>query len=313
MNQYPAISRFSAACLFLLGIFSSCCVLADAPMIREAELVQVTPNVFVIPDNRQNLVPNIGIIIGEENVLVVDTGMGPADAKIVLTEVKKITEKPISYLAITHFHPERGMGAQSFPEDTRVVMPMAQKDELSEKGADYIKFFSGMSPEIAELLKDVELIEPDIAFESKLVLDLGKLEVHLLHFARAHTRGDLFVFIPGQSVLFGGDIVLERFFPIMPDADSSPAGWIKTLKNLKALSPAIVVPGHGEISDVSLIDQLLIYLTAMQVQVTGQMKNGASLEQAQAALVPQFARSYSHWDNPQWIAKTIERFYMELK
>ncbi len=297
----------------MASLLCSSATVAEAPMIMPDQLVQVTGNVFVIPDKRRNLVPNIGIIVGDESVMVIDTGMGPVNAEVVLAEVEKVTDKPVSYLAITHFHPEHGMGAQSFPADTRIVVPMAQKQELAEKGSDYIKFFSGMSPEIAGLLEDVELIEPDLAFESKMEIDLGNLQVQLLHFERAHTRGDLFVFLPQQKLLFGGDIVLDRFFPIMADADSSPAGWIKTLKSLKALKPEIIVPGHGDVSDISLIDQLLIYLTALQVQVTGQMKNGASLEQAKAALVPQFARSYSHWENPQWIANAIERFYVELK
>ena len=312
MNYQPVILKRSLCCIFLFKILASTSVLAEAPMVMTDQLVRVTENVFVIPDKRKSLVPNIGIIIGEQSVMVVDTGMGPANAEIVLEEVKKITDKPISYLAITHFHPEHGMGAQSFPDDTRIVVPMAQKTELKEKGKDYIGFFSEMSPEIADLLANVELVEPDIAFTSKLEVDLGNLEVQLLHFVRDHTRGDMFVFIPSQRLLFGGDIILDRFFPIMADADSSPSGWIKTLKSLKSLKPQLIVPGHGDISDVSLIDQLSIYLTAMQVQVTAQKKNGASLEQARAALIPQFARSYSHWDNPQWINQTIERFYVEL-
>lgn len=286
---------------------------AAAPMVPSGQTQQVTTNVYVIPDKRVNLVPNIGIIVGDDSVMVVDTGMGPANAETVLSEVRKITDKPIAYLAITHFHPEHGMGAQSFPEQTRIVVPMAQKQELSDKGEDYIKFFSGMSPEISGLLKDVNLVTPDIAFENKMEVDLGNLKVQLFYYARAHTRGDMFVFLPDQKLLFGGDIVLDRFFPIMPDADSSPSGWMKTLKNLKSLKPEIVIPGHGDVSDVSLIDQLSIYLTALQVQVTGQKKNGASLEQAYAALIPQFKRSYSHWDNPEWIKNAVERFYAEIE
>lgn len=286
---------------------------AQPPMVPAGATLQITDRVYIIPDQRVSLVPNVGIIIGKRSVMVVDTGMGPKNTQTVLREVRKITDKPIDYLAITHFHPEHGMGAQAFPAHTRIVVPRAQKQELAEKGEDYIAWFSGMSPQIADLLEDVNLVTPHIAFDNRMEIDLGGLVVHLLYFHRAHTRGDMFVFLPEQKLLFGGDIVLDRFFPILPDIDASPTGWLKTLRELKSLRPEIVIPGHGDIGDVSLIDQLAIYLTAMQVQVTAQVKNGASLEQARAALVPQFARSYAHWENPQWINNAIERFYVELQ
>ena len=91
------------------------------------------------------MIPNIGIIVGREGVLVVDTGMGPRNAETVLGEVKKITSKPVAYLTITHFHPEHGMGAQAFPASTIVIYPTAQKIELLEKGAAMINQFSGVS------------------------------------------------------------------------------------------------------------------------------------------------------------------------
>ena len=298
---------------FLLAQSINHSVIADTPMINTGETVQVSKNVFIIPDNRINLVPNVGIIIGDDSVMVVDTGMGPKNALLVLEEVRKITDKPIAYLAITHFHPEHGMGAQAFPEDTRIIVPLAQEQELAEKGQAYIEFFNSMSPEIAELLAEVELQAPDITFDHKLEIDLGGQLVELYYFHTAHTRGDMFVFLPDQKLLFGGDIILERFFPIMPDPDSSALGWMATLKKLKALQPEIIIPGHGEVGGIDLIDQLLIYLNAMKVQVANQKKNGASLEQSFAALIPQFSRSYSHWDNPQWIQNAVEHFYKELE
>ena len=297
-------------CLLLSAI--SFQLFAQAPMINAGDTRQVTKNVYVIPDKRINLVPNIGIIIGENSIMVVDPGMGPKNAKLVLEEVRKISDKPIDYLEITHVHPEHGMGAQSFPDETRIIVPLAQKAELNAKGQSYIGFFKGMSPEIADLLSDIELQQPDIAFENKMEIDLGGQSVELYHFSTAHTQGDMFVYLPDQKLLFGGDIIIERFFPIMADSDSSAVGWIDTLKQLKALEPKIIVPGHGDVGTVDLIDQMTIYLNAVKVQVSSQKKNGATLEQTYASLIPQFSRSYSHWENPEWIKNAIERFYNEL-
>jgi glyoxylase-like metal-dependent hydrolase (beta-lactamase superfamily II) len=309
-NSMSRLIHLAFQFMLLLSLTHS--AIADAPMIVPGSTRQITKNVYVIPDNRVSLVPNIGIIVGDESIMVVDTGMGPKNAKIVLEEVKKISDKPIKYLAITHFHPEHGMGAQSFPKETQIIVPIAQKQELEKKGPGYIEFFSGMSPEIADLLSDVKLVSPDIAFDKKMEVDLGGQKVELYHFQTAHTQGDMFVYLPDQQLLFGGDIIIERFFPIMPDADSSALGWMESLKQLKALDPLIIVPGHGDVSDASLIDQLSIYLAALKIQVERHKKNGDDAEQASAQLVPQFQRSYSHWDEAMWIKFAIERFYSEL-
>ncbi|MBT7950183.1 MAG: MBL fold metallo-hydrolase [Gammaproteobacteria bacterium] len=299
---------------FCLFIFLSLTVNsnADAPMVKAGITKQLTDNVYIIPDNRISLVPNIGIIVGKESIMVVDTGMGPRNAELVLQEVRIISDLPVAYLAITHFHPEHGMGAQSFPAETRIIVPQAQKLELAEKGESYIDFFSGMSPEISELLSEVKLVSADITFEKEISVDLGGLIVKLLYFHAAHTRGDMFIYLPDQKLLFGGDIIVDRFFPIMPDEDSSVLGWMKSLKKLKALKPEIVVPGHGSVSDVSLIDQLSIYLAAMKLKVSLAKRNELSLEETLQLLIPQFQRSYSHWDDPHWIKNAIERLYAEI-
>ena len=309
-NSISRLFHLSFQFILLLSLAHS--AIADAPMLVPGSTKQITKNVYVIPDNRVSLVPNIGIIVGDESIMVVDTGMGPKNAEIVLEEVKKISDKPIKYLAITHFHPEHGMGAQSFPNETQIIVPIAQKLELEKKGPGYIEFFSGMSPEIAGLLSDVRLVSPDIAFDNKMEVDLGGQKVELYYFETAHTQGDMFVYLPDQQLLFGGDIVVNRFFPIMPDADSSALGWIESLKKLKALKAKIVVPGHGAVSDASLIEQLSIYLAAMQLKVDLAKKNELSLDQTLALLIPQFQRSYSHWDDPHWIKNTIERMYAEI-
>ena len=109
--------------IFLMHFVPPGVVAAAGPMVQPGTTEQVSEQVYVIPDGRVGLVPNVGIIIGSEAVLVVDTGMGPSNAERVLAEVRKLTQLPIRYLAITHFHPEHGMGAQSFPASLRSSHP----------------------------------------------------------------------------------------------------------------------------------------------------------------------------------------------
>jgi len=298
--------------LALLAALSVSNARAGGPMVQPGHTQKIADGVYVIPDQRVNLVPNIGIIAGTDAVMVVDTGMGPKNAEIVLAEVRKVTDKPIRYLAITHFHPEHGMGAQSFPEETQVVVPVAQKQELAEKGAQYIELFKGFSPDIAALLADVKLVTPHIAFEKSMEIDLGGRTVQLLYLHPGHTRGDMFVYLPKEKILFGGDLIVDRFYPILPDPDASPTGWMDSLNELKQLAPAMIVPGHGAVGDAHLMDALLAYFTDVKTRVGRLKSDGKSLEAVSAQLQKDVPASYANWDNPEWVKNLVEKFYNTL-
>jgi glyoxylase-like metal-dependent hydrolase (beta-lactamase superfamily II) len=284
-----------------------------APLVASGITREIAEHVYVIPDQRINVIPNIGIIVGRDGVLVVDTGMGPRNAETVLNEVKKITSKPVAYLTITHFHPEHGMGAQAFPASTIVIYPTAQKIELLEKGPAIMKEFSGVSPEIADLLRPVKLRMPNVTFSEEAEVDLGDFPVRLLYWGSAHTRGDNFVFLPKQRIVFGGDVVINRFFPIMADSDSSGANWIQILERLEKLDPAIVVPGHGEVGNVALIESMHEYLVFVRDRVQQMKSQGISITEVETKLDPEVRAKYKDWDNPQWIKNAIDNFYGSAK
>ena len=285
------------------------CAQVQTPLVASGKTREIAEHVYVIPDQRINVIPNIGIIIGRDGVLVVDTGMGPRNAETVLDEVKKITSKPVAYLTITHFHPEHGMGAQAFPAGTIVIYPTAQKAELLEKGAAMINQFSGVSTGIADLLKPVKIRMPNVTFSEEAEVDLGDFPVRLLHWGSSHTRGDEFVFLPKQSIVFGGDVVVNRFFPIMADSDSSGTNWIEILGRLEKLHPAIVVPGHGEVGDVGVISAMREYLVFVRDRVQQMKSQGSSVMDVEKRLEPEVRAKYKDWDNPNWIKNAIDNFY----
>jgi len=301
--------RILAVAWTILAFVELDCAQVPTPLVRAGTTRQIAENVYVIPDQRINVIPNIGIIVGRDGVLVIDTGMGPRNAETVLNEVKKITNKPVAYLTITHFHPEHGMGAQAFPASTLIVYPTAQKIELMEKGAAMVKEFSAVSSGIADLLKPVKFRMPNVTFSEEAEIDLGDFPVRLLHWGPSHTRGDEFVFLPKQRIVFGGDVVINRFFPIMADSDSSGANWIDILGRLEKLEPAIVVPGHGEVGDVGLISAMREYLVFVRDGVQRMKSQGSSVTDVESKLGPEVRAKYKDWDNPDWIKNAIDNFY----
>jgi len=305
--------RSLAVVLTIFALAGAVCAQVPTPLVRSGVTRELARNVYVIPDQRINVIPNIGIIVGSDGVLVVDTGMGPRNAETVLNEVKRITSEPVAYLTITHFHPEHGMGAQAFPAGTIIIYPTAQKTELLEKGTDMINQFSAVSSGIAGLLKPVKIRMPNVTFSEEAEVDLGDFPVRLLHWGSAHTRGDNFVFLPKQGILFGGDVVVNRFFPIMADSDSSGTGWIEILGRLEKLNPAIVVPGHGGVGDVSLVTAMRDYLVFIRDGVQQMKSQGNSLADVESKLGPEVRAKYKDWDNPDWIKNAIDNFYSSAK
>jgi glyoxylase-like metal-dependent hydrolase (beta-lactamase superfamily II) len=284
------------------------------PVISDAPPHDIAPNVYVVPDGRVPLVPNVGIVVGEREALVIDTGLGPANGRRVLQKARSLTDKPL-VLTITHFHPEHGFGANVFADaGARIVYNRTQQYELDEKGKSYLDMFRTFGEAVAEQLEGVEFVEPDELYDEHVTLDLGGIAVELLHFGLAHTRGDQVVFLPEEGVLFGGDLLENRIFPIVPwfppdDVDVNGSRWIEVLDRLEELGPEVVVPGHGEVTGPELIGQVRSYLQDVRARVRA---SSGTLEEVKAALEPQILSDYPGWDAPEWIGFAVECFFAEL-
>jgi glyoxylase-like metal-dependent hydrolase (beta-lactamase superfamily II) len=281
------------------------------PLVQENKTIKVSEHVYAIPDGRINLVPNIGIIVGSRATLIVDAGMGPKNGETVLRELAKVSKNADLYFTTTHFHPEHMTGGQAFPANTIVIRPEVQQEEVDRKQPEFIRNFSRRTPEMKALLQDVKPRPPDIVFDHEAKLDLGGVTVRLIWLGPAHTRGDEFVFVEEDGVLFTGDAVINRFFPIFPDADASGKNWLAILDKLDALHPRIIVPGHGEVGEASLIATERNYLQAVQQRVADLIGQGKSVEETAKLLSVEFRAKYPSWENPGWINDAVERFYAE--
>lgn len=281
------------------------------PLVQEHKTQKVSDHVYVIPDGRVNLVPNIGIVVGSRATLVVDAGMGPRNGQAVLRELAKVSKNADLYFTTTHFHPEHVTGVQAFPASTRIIRSEVQEEELEQKQPEFITNFSKRTPEIKALLQDVKPRPPNILFDREIKLDLGGVTARLFLVGPAHTRGDTAIYVEEDKVLFTGDVVVNRFFPIFPDRDASGKNWLAILNQFEALHPRMIVPGHGEVGDAGLIAKEQGYLKALQTRVAELKAQGKSAKEAAQLLTPEFQKKYPDWDNPGWIADATEHFYSE--
>jgi glyoxylase-like metal-dependent hydrolase (beta-lactamase superfamily II) len=276
---------------------------------------EIADGVFVVPDGRVPLVPNIGVVVGDRAALVVDTAMGPRNGEVVHGIARELAGDRPLYLTVTHFHPEHGYGAQAF-RDATIVYNREQHEELRDKGQLYVDMFRTFGPEVAEQLEGVELVQPNVVYDGAADLDLGGKQVRLRTWGLAHTRGDQIVFLPAERVLFTGDLVENRFFSIFPhfppdDADVNGSKWIAVLEQLERLEPAIVVPGHGEVGGAGLIAAAREYLELLRSETKRLAGEGADADAIIAMLEPQLKERYPDWGASEWIAFGVRCFLAE--
>ena len=162
------------------------------PTVDTSNVQEVAPSVWVVRDHRTWPVPNIGVILGSDAALVVDTGLGPANGERVLDLARRLAGSRRLLLTLTHFHPEHGYGAQVFRPDATILYNRAQRGELEAKGARYLDLFrQTQSKAAADALDGTRVVMPHAVYdEPSAEIDLGGRKVELRTWGTAHMRGD---------------------------------------------------------------------------------------------------------------------------
>jgi glyoxylase-like metal-dependent hydrolase (beta-lactamase superfamily II) len=281
VHPMQIVSTIAAVALALFGTVSSLqAQTPPAPIVKVDGLRQISNRVYVIPDNSVPIVPNVGYIVGDRAVLVIDTGLGPPNGAAVYEVAKKLAGAKALYLVTTHIHPEHDLGAQAFPPSTTLIRSTAQVKDIAESGLRLANVFASRSPINAELLKDASFRKADVTFEQDYDLDLGGVHAKLIAMGPNHTIGDTAVWFETERVLFSGDVAM-RPQPAFASAQSSPRQWLSSLERLELLQPSIIVPSHGPIGDGTLfISGYRTYLTEIRDRTAAEKKAGRSIEQA---------------------------------
>jgi glyoxylase-like metal-dependent hydrolase (beta-lactamase superfamily II) len=243
--------------------------------------------------------PNTGIVIGDDAVLVADTQATPAMAQDVIRRIREVTDKPIRYVVLTHYHAVRVLGASAYgaqqviaSEDTYdLIVERGEADKASEIGR------------FPRLFNNVETVPPGmtwptLTFRGKMTLWLGKLEVQLLQLGRGHTKGDTVVWLPQERTLLSGDLVEFDATPYAGDAYFKD--WPQTLANVAALKPLQLVPGRGAAlkGEAQVADGLrgtASFIADMRAAVEAGVAAGQDLNAVYKSTYAAMKPRYGHW------------------
>ncbi len=272
----------------------------------EQEITKVTNDIFTITKGSV-MDSNTSFIISDTGVLVIDTRPNPDEALKVLREIRKITSKPIKYVINTHFHGDHVFGNQIFAEASAIIAHKNVRLFLEGKtGEEHLAQFKNMG---IPGLEDTRIIIPDITYHRGLDIIFGKFNLQVRYLGKGHTDSDTIIYIPEEKILITGDLVFNGKIPFAGHAHISE--WIKRVEDLEKFDANIIIPGHGDVGDKSMIQKMKQYLTELKNAVIEQVSKGKSLEETKEK-VKKVMEKYKTWKNFDWLEGNIEKAFQEF-
>jgi glyoxylase-like metal-dependent hydrolase (beta-lactamase superfamily II) len=241
--------------------------------------------------------PNSGVIIGDDAVMVVDARATPVLARELVAAIRTVTDKPIRWVVLTHYHAVRVLGASAYGAE-HIIASEATLGLIRERGAQDWASEVQRFPRLFQAAETVPgLTWPTITFETRMTVQLGKRVVEISHPGRGHTKGDTIVWLPEQRILYSGDLVEYGAAPYAGDAYFTD--WPGTLARLAAMKPVKLVPGRGdalttEKDSQEAIEQTRRFVSELHEAVQRGRGAGRSLksvfDEVHGALTPRYGK-----------------------
>ncbi len=323
-------------------------LLSADPLAAAEELFEIKPVVEGVyaaiakPQYKENC--NAAIVLLEKGVLVVDTHSKPSAARGLIQQIKNLTPLPVRYVVNTHFHFDHYQGNQAYPSawpaGIEIISSEATRESINHRGIPRIqREILGMPKEIEKLKADLaratdprekqqvqenlrqaeeylaelnkmQVTLPTLTFDRSLIIHDRLRTVEVLWLGKAHTDGDVFVYLPKEKVIASGD-ALHGWVPWM--GDSFPYDWIETLDRAEKLDFDYVIGGHGGVlREKGMFDLWKLYFTDLMAETAEAYAHGATLEEARkkvaASLVPKYSSRFRE-TFPQDVIPNIEKAY----
>lgn len=298
-------------CVLLLALgFSNWSVAEPSLALKE-----VAPGLFVhqgihaVPDaSNRGEIANIGFVIGDTCVAVIDTGGTPAQGEALSRAISQKTDRPVCYVINTHAHPDHIYGNRAFK---REGVQFVGHPKLARALATRAPFYGQQAEQTLGItLTPEDFVPPDLLVETELTLDLGKRMLHLTAHPTAHTDHDLSVLDENTHSLWLGDLLFMGHVPVI---DGSLLGWLKVIDGLKTIPAERVIPGHGPVTaewPLALVTEET-YLRDLAKDIRAGLKSHLSIEEAMQSLGQQHRADWQLFDD--FHKRNVATAYAELE
>jgi cyclase len=244
---------------------------AQQPPAAPFQTHQIAPNVYYVEGGGGNT----GVIVGDKSVILIDAKTTADSGKQFAEAVAKITPKPVTTILLTHSDVDHVGGLVAFPKGLTIIAQEGNKKEQDTA----IAAGGPRAP-------SPDYLPTKVVTKEKEDLTIDGIKFELLHWAPAHTSGDLVVFLPAQKIVFAGDIITtNRAQPLIhAEKNGSSEGWITTVKGMIVLNADQYVSGHGEVLKKDAVKEKLDKATAERDKIKELVAKGQTLEQVEASV-----------------------------
>jgi glyoxylase-like metal-dependent hydrolase (beta-lactamase superfamily II) len=236
---------------------------ALVPQQVAADVYLIQGKAGVASQENRGFNANAGFVVTPDGVVVIDALGTPALGEAMIIAIRKITDKPIRKVIITHYHADHFYGLQAFKKAGAEIWAHGAAREYLDNGEGSARLLQRRS-DLAPWVNDAtRLIPADVWLAGDRSFTLGGTRFDIIHLGPAHSPEDLIVVVGKSGVIFTGDILFTGRIPFVGDADSKR--WLETFSRLLELKPAIMITGHGEpsrkpASDLTMTRDYLAYL-----------------------------------------------------
>lgn len=219
---------------------------------------------------------NLSFIVTEEGVVVINASDNYLLARALHEEIRKITDQPVRYVVLENGQGHAAMGSAYWKEQGATIIAHADADAVLRANGQAI--LERVLQRSRDKGMGTRLVFPDETFDDRRVLNLGGRQIELLNLGPAHSPGDISVWLPDQKVVIAGDIAFhQRLLPVFEQTDT--AAWIDTWKRFADLGAEVVIPGHGDPTDMAEVTRYTRdYLIDLREQIAALLDDGGSLE-----------------------------------
>jgi dienelactone hydrolase/glyoxylase-like metal-dependent hydrolase (beta-lactamase superfamily II) len=223
---------------------------------------------------------NLSFVVTDDGVLVVNSGDNYLLAEALHNEIRKITDQPVKYVVLENGQGHAMLGSNYWKQQG--VPVIAQVDAAHEIEEQSFALLEGMQERARDKAAGTKVVMPDETFEDKRVIELGDERIELLNLGPAHSPGDIVVWLPQKKLVISGDMAFhQRMLPLFEHTDTR--AWIETWDKFEALGAELVIPGHGEPTDMATVRKYTRdYLVYLREKVGEVIENGGTLQDAYA-------------------------------
>lgn len=285
-------------CLLPLLLYGSQ-IVAQNNCTTIAELIEIDTGIYVRPGQHGmgfevDNIANVGFIVGEKCVAVIDTGGSYEEGQALSCALKQVTQKPVCYVINTHVHPDHMLGNLAFKQEGIIFVGHAKLPRaMAILGPTYLQ---RASEYVGRALSEEHIVLPDQVVEDQMELDLGGRTLVLTAQPTAHTETDLSIYDQATNTLWLADLLFMEHIPVVA---GSLDGWLRVIEHLKASPAECVVPGHGPVHAQwpDSATNMLRYLTTLQTETRAWIADGGDIQGAQEHIGISESKHWKLFDN----------------